>query len=38
VMRLLGQWNWWAPHPLRVLHRRAGLGEFGTLPVEDPTV
>jgi RND superfamily putative drug exporter len=36
VMRLLGQWNWWAPRPLRVLYRRAGLGEFGTLAVEDP--
>ncbi|MDQ6771999.1 MAG: MMPL family transporter [Candidatus Dormibacteraeota bacterium] len=29
VMRLLGDYNWWAPHPLRWLHRRAGLGEFG---------
>jgi len=29
VMRILGDNNWWAPHPLRRLHRRAGLGEFG---------
>jgi uncharacterized membrane protein YdfJ with MMPL/SSD domain len=36
VMRILGRWNWWAPRPLRVLHRRAGLGAFGTLPVKDP--
>ncbi|MEP7105583.1 MAG: MMPL family transporter [Chloroflexota bacterium] len=27
VMRLLGDWNWWAPRPLRWLHRRAGLAE-----------
>jgi len=26
VMRLLGDLNWWAPHPLRWLYRRAGLG------------
>ena len=29
VMRLLGDYNWWAPYPLRWLHRRAGLAEFG---------
>jgi RND superfamily putative drug exporter len=33
AMRLLGDRNWWAPGPLRRLHRRAGLGEFGH---EDP--
>ncbi len=27
TMRLLGQWNWWAPAPLRALWRRVGLGE-----------
>ena len=27
TMRLLGQWNWWAPAPLRVLWRRVGLSE-----------
>jgi len=26
VMRLLGDLNWWAPHPLRWLYRRVGLG------------
>jgi uncharacterized membrane protein YdfJ with MMPL/SSD domain len=27
LMELLGRWNWWAPRPLRRLHRRIGLGE-----------
>ncbi|MET0750569.1 MAG: MMPL family transporter [Solirubrobacterales bacterium] len=27
LMRLLGEWNWWAPAPLRRLHRRIGLRE-----------
>jgi RND superfamily putative drug exporter len=27
LMQLLGRWNWWAPRPLRRLHRRFGLGE-----------
>jgi uncharacterized membrane protein YdfJ with MMPL/SSD domain len=27
LMRLLGEWNWWAPRPLRRLHQRAGLGD-----------
>ena len=27
VMRLLGAANWWAPAPLRWLHRRAGVAE-----------
>ena len=27
LMRLLGRWNWWAPKPLRRLHRRIGLSE-----------
>jgi RND superfamily putative drug exporter len=26
TMRLLGRWNWWAPRPLRTLHRRVGPG------------
>ena len=30
LMRLLGEWNWWAPGPLRRLHRRIGLAEGGT--------
>jgi uncharacterized membrane protein YdfJ with MMPL/SSD domain len=27
LMVLLGEWNWWAPAPLRRLHRRIGLSE-----------
>jgi putative drug exporter of the RND superfamily len=34
VMRLLGDVNWWAPSPLRRLHERAGLSDYG---VEAPT-
>ena len=30
VMRLLGDFNWWAPRPLQWLHRLAGLSDFGT--------
>ena len=27
TMKLMGRWNWWAPAPLRRLHRRIGLQE-----------
>ena len=27
LMELLGRWNWWAPAPLRRLHRRIGISE-----------
>ncbi|MDP9070813.1 MAG: MMPL family transporter [Actinomycetota bacterium] len=27
TMKLLGEWNWWAPAPLQRLHRRLGLFE-----------
>ena len=27
LMRLLGDWNWWAPAPLKRFHRRFGLRE-----------
>ena len=27
LMGLLGKWNWWAPGPLRSVHRRIGLSE-----------
>ena len=27
LMHLLGDWNWWAPAPLRALHQRIGLVE-----------
>ncbi len=26
-MRLAGQWNWWAPRPLRAIHNRIGIRE-----------
>jgi RND superfamily putative drug exporter len=26
TMTLLGEWNWWAPRPLRRLHDRFGIG------------
>jgi uncharacterized membrane protein YdfJ with MMPL/SSD domain len=29
LMELLGDWNWWAPRPLRRLHHRFGLSERG---------
>ncbi len=35
VMRLLGDFNWWAPHPLRRLHEKAGLGDYGVAPAEE---
>jgi RND superfamily putative drug exporter len=36
VMRLLGDWNWWAPRPLRRLYDHAGLGDFRIEPVLEP--
>jgi RND superfamily putative drug exporter len=27
LMALLGDWNWWAPRPLRLVHKRVGLDE-----------
>jgi RND superfamily putative drug exporter len=27
LMKLLGDWNWWAPRPLRRIYERAGLSE-----------
>ncbi|MFZ2501669.1 MAG: MMPL family transporter [Nocardioides sp.] len=27
LMRLLGDWNWWAPRPLRAVHARFGLSD-----------
>jgi len=34
TMRLLGQWNWWAPAPLRRFHQRFGLHEVSQSVVE----
>jgi RND superfamily putative drug exporter len=36
VMRLLGDWNWWAPRPLRRLYDHAGLGDFRIEPLLEP--
>jgi RND superfamily putative drug exporter len=33
VMRLLGDVNWWAPRPLRLLYERIGIGDLGVEPV-----
>ena len=38
VMRILGRYNWWAPHPLRWIHRRAGLASFGHVAAPAPDV
>jgi uncharacterized membrane protein YdfJ with MMPL/SSD domain len=32
LMELLGEWNWWAPKPLRWLHHRFGFSETGPEP------
>jgi RND superfamily putative drug exporter len=36
LMELLGEWNWWAPGPLRRLHERIGPRESGPLPAPGP--
>jgi putative drug exporter of the RND superfamily len=36
VMRLLGEWTWWAPRPLRRLYSRAGLGDIRVEPAHEP--
>ena len=35
-MRLMGDANWWAPKPLKALHRRVGLSE--SAPADDVAV
>ena len=36
TMKLMGRWNWWAPAPLRRLHRRFGLDELqSAVPADD---
>jgi RND superfamily putative drug exporter len=32
TMRMLGQWNWWAPAPLHALWQRVGLSESAPAP------
>lgn len=36
LMRLLGEWNWWAPAPLRRFHRRFGFSESATTEPTEP--
>ena len=36
VMRLLGDFNWWAPRPLRWLYKRAGLDDLGVEEAQQP--
>jgi uncharacterized membrane protein YdfJ with MMPL/SSD domain len=36
LMRLLGEWNWWAPGPLRRLHGRLALSELPEQPATQP--
>lgn len=38
AMTLFGEFNWWAPAPLRRLHRRFGLSEHVELPAIEPAV
>jgi RND superfamily putative drug exporter len=33
LMGLLGKWNWWAPSPLRRVHRRIGFSEAQVAPI-----
>ena len=37
LMHLLGRYNWWAPAPLRKLHRRIGFSESGAQPAVRPS-
>jgi len=36
VMTVLGDWNWWAPAPLRRFHTRYGLHEAPSAPATPP--
>ena len=36
LMALLGDWNWWAPRPLRRIHERFGFSEAGPRPDPEP--
>jgi uncharacterized membrane protein YdfJ with MMPL/SSD domain len=37
LMRLLGEWNWWAPRPLRRLQQRFGFSEGDPEPEPEPS-
>jgi putative drug exporter of the RND superfamily len=36
MMRVVGDWNWWAPAPLRRFHARYGLHESPSAPITAP--
>jgi uncharacterized membrane protein YdfJ with MMPL/SSD domain len=36
TMALMGRWNWWAPAPLRRLHRRFGIHEAPVATSPEP--
>jgi RND superfamily putative drug exporter len=36
TMKLMGQWNWWAPAPLARLHDRIGITEAPPVPEGSP--
>ena len=36
LMKLLGDWNWWSPRPLRALHRRLGLDRVERAVAPEP--
>lgn len=36
-LRLAGEWNWWAPKPLRWLHSRIGISEALSFAVDEAT-
>ncbi|MFT7475909.1 MAG: RND superfamily putative drug exporter [Verrucomicrobiales bacterium] len=38
AMKLMGEWNWWAPAPLRRFHDRFGLSEGGRPNDSGPSV
>jgi RND superfamily putative drug exporter len=38
TMRLLGEWNWWAPRPLRRIYERFGLHEAPSAPSVAPVL
>lgn len=38
LMRLLGDWNWWAPGPLAGVYRRYGISEAAPPPARKPKV
>jgi hypothetical protein len=38
AMKLMGEWNWWAPAPLRRFHDGFGLSEGGGPDESEPSI